>query len=184
MVTHWKRLIPQLIKKVKEENFEWVSGAEGVNFFGALDEKGVSNVHDPVSVFFILNSKLSPESQFKFVPMSGYTEQFCNIPEAILMAVLLRQRNDDIGKTTRTSLVAIFGNSTDAITWCHTNPGDIANRLFCHSKSSYRNGIGLGSSVLELNNAESAAFLRLSREIDLATRVDEQYKRNLERIKP
>ncbi|KAF9553463.1 hypothetical protein EC968_010448, partial [Mortierella alpina] len=115
MVTHWKTLTPELIKKVKEENFEWVSGNDGTAFLGAVDDKGVSNVHDPVSVFFILNGHLSPESQFKFVPMSGYTDQFCNIPEAVLMAALLRQQGAN--PITRNLLIRVFGNMTSATNW-------------------------------------------------------------------
>jgi len=127
---------------------------------------------------------LSPESQFEFVPISGYTDQFCNIPEALLMAALLRDRSDDIGRRKRNILVAIFGNSTMAIDWCHTRPGDTANRLFCRAKSSYRNGIGLGSTVLDLNTADAVAFQNLQTAIDGAMRVDGPYKRNVQLIKP
>ncbi|KAF9945759.1 hypothetical protein BGZ70_003626, partial [Mortierella alpina] len=167
---------------VKEENFEWVSGAEGINFFGVLDEKGVSNVHDPVSVFFILNSHLSPESQFTFVPMSGYKDQFCNITEDTLMAVLLRDRGAD--PATRLFLTQVFGTKAIACKWCHYDPGDIVRKLFFGSNnSSYKKGIGSVFSALILDAADTATFNSLQQAIDQATCVDDQFKRNVEQIK-
>ncbi|KAF9946007.1 hypothetical protein BGZ72_000761 [Mortierella alpina] len=129
MVTHWTTKTPELMKKVKEENFEWAGGVQGISFLEIL---------------------MTKESRTSM---------------------------------TRQLLVSVFGTQTDARKWCHYRPGDIVNRLFFGSNSSYKKGIGLVSSALTLNAAETATFDTLRQAIDMATHVDGRYIRNVEQIK-
>ncbi|KAI8346430.1 hypothetical protein B0O80DRAFT_503485 [Mortierella sp. GBAus27b] len=90
---HFARNISELEERVKEYDSEWSDREEGRLVLADIDEDGKSRTldrHDPISLFWILNSHLPANKQMKFFPEGGFTDKFFTITEAALISALLR----------------------------------------------------------------------------------------------
>jgi hypothetical protein len=102
-----------------------------------IDDKGKSNDHDPISLFWILNSHLPVEKQMVFIPESGFTDQFFTITEESLLTALLRPQDDP------KDFLLEYGTLTDAKKHAAEHRGDLIYRLFFSKSLSYDSRVSL-----------------------------------------
>ncbi|KAF9939674.1 hypothetical protein BGZ65_009814 [Modicella reniformis] len=109
---------------------------EGRLILASIDDEGVSDMHDPISLFWILNSHLPASKQIVFLPEGGFTDQFFTITEDTLLMALLRRESKDWLKRE-------FGSQEDARKHAAEHPGDLMYRLFFTKRLSYTRGSSL-----------------------------------------
>ena len=134
---HYQRNISELVERVKEHNGAWAQGESGVSVLSSIDDKGKSSVHDPISLFWILNIQLPDEKQMAFVPESGFTDQFFTITEESLLTALLRKQANP------KSCLEEFGTLTDAKKHAAEHRGDLVYKLFFSKSLSYDTRVSL-----------------------------------------
>ena len=133
---HFKCNISELRERVREHNGDWVMSDEGRLILASINDQGVSDMHDPISLFWILNSHLPTSKQIVFLPEGGFTDNFFTITEDTLLMALLRQESKAWLKTE-------FGSQEEARRHAAEHPGDLMYRLFFTKRLSYIRGSSL-----------------------------------------
>ncbi|KAI8354225.1 hypothetical protein B0O80DRAFT_507963 [Mortierella sp. GBAus27b] len=135
---HFSRNISELVERIKNHNHSWAHG-EGRLILAGIDKDGKSKDHDPISLFWILNSHLPASQQMKFVPEGGFTDKFFTITEYALSTVLFREGSS----TAKNMLGKGFETQTKAREHTNNHPGDLCYRLFFSKSLDYTRGVCL-----------------------------------------
>ncbi|KAI8346475.1 hypothetical protein B0O80DRAFT_238823 [Mortierella sp. GBAus27b] len=146
--SHFTRNISELAEHVKEHNSERSDGEEGRLVLADIDEDGKSRTlgHDPISLFWILNSHLPANKQMKFFPEGGFTDKFFAITEAALIAALLRRDHKEL-------LDEVFPSQDEAKDHAAHHPGDLFFRLFSVRASlTYTRGVCLANPDVNIKS--------------------------------
>ncbi|KAF9347175.1 hypothetical protein BGX34_003339 [Mortierella sp. NVP85] len=130
---HMRAFVSELVMRARLWNKEWTDSPQGSAFIATIDENGVSNVHDEVSVFWVLNTHIPTKKQFAFVPMSSYKDRFCAISEKQLTESILRMTPN---RTLRNRMVDIFGKSRASQDRTQIHTGEFYRKLFLDGKST------------------------------------------------
>lgn len=137
---HFHRNISELSERVKEHNSVWAQGEQGRTVLGGIDDKGKSTAHDPISLFWILNTNLPVKHQMTFFPESGFKDLFVTITEESLLTALLRPQDDDDDPNV---CMDVFGESKTAKKEAAEHRGDLIYRLFFSKSLSYTRKVSL-----------------------------------------
>lgn len=150
--SHFQKNISELVERLKENNEDWAQGEEGKKVLATIDNKGKSTVHDPISLFWILNINLPVKNQFAFIPEYGFKDQFFTFTEESLLEALLHGHNQ--------RCLDVFGPAKGAKEHAAQHRGDLIYRLFFSKSLSYDSRISLihpdtnirpGHSLLEFD---------------------------------
>ncbi|KAG0329838.1 hypothetical protein BGZ99_000067 [Dissophora globulifera] len=112
-----RAFVSELKKRVAIWSPEWAKSQEGSAFLETIGDNGLSPLHDPLSVFWVLNTTLPTSKRcrgslrFAYLPMLGYKDKVCVISESQLLQAILRPIS---GKETRGKVVKLFGSTKDA----------------------------------------------------------------------
>ncbi|KAK3806648.1 MAG: hypothetical protein J3Q66DRAFT_374980 [Benniella sp.] len=161
---HYSRNVSELVQRVKDHNpdSDWVNG-EGQPVISSVKE-GKSDLHDPISLFWILNTHLPNNNQMTFIPESGFTDQFFVITEAALLTALLRE-------DANTKDLLGFASQREALNYASEHPGDLVYRMFFssslhHSRGSYLENPGpnvaASLALLQTDKDDSAQWEELT----------------------
>ncbi|KAG0300013.1 hypothetical protein BGZ98_009561 [Dissophora globulifera] len=90
---------------------EWVTDQDGMALLDTIDEKGVSAIHDPVSLHWILNTVLPDAKRIVYVPMPVYKDCYCPMSALQDIEAVLRIGGD---QAARADLVQIIGTLAKA----------------------------------------------------------------------
>lgn len=131
---HFRAFIPELQKRIAVWNPEWAMTPEGHGFLSTIDSKGKSSVHDVVSLFWILNTRLPVSKRLVYVPMPAFKDNYCLISERQLLDAVLRTRGTD--QDVRKELTRILGGSAEAKDNSQAYPGELFRKLFFHGKKT------------------------------------------------
>lgn len=152
-------------------NPEWAISQDGSAFINTINEKGKSSVHDAVSVFWILNTKLPSSKRFAYLPMPSYKDNFCMISENhLLKTILRRSTNVDLRK----KLESCFGSQTKAVASAQSSPGELYRKLFFHGKKTNYN-----RHAVVANPSDNS----VPRLLDLNDIIDQQTRSDLDTYK-
>ncbi|KAF9408979.1 hypothetical protein BGZ76_005768, partial [Entomortierella beljakovae] len=90
---HIRAFVSELKKRIDVWNHEWGVSQEGLSFLESIDDDGRSSVHDAVTVFWVLNTKLPPSKRFAYLPMPAFKDNYCLISEKHFLENVLMQSN-------------------------------------------------------------------------------------------
>ncbi|KAG0241729.1 hypothetical protein BG011_003456, partial [Mortierella polycephala] len=82
---HIRAFVSELRKRVATWSPEWAATQDGSALLETIDDRGVSPNHDPVSLFWILNTTLPAAKRLAYLPMPGFKDNFCVVSEKQLM---------------------------------------------------------------------------------------------------
>ncbi|KAF9081282.1 hypothetical protein BGX27_004993, partial [Mortierella sp. AM989] len=136
--THFSRNISELAERAREHNADWAFG-DGSLILADIDDEGTSKTHDPISLFWILNSHLPAPKQMAFLPEGGFTDKFFTITEEAFLKALLRGRPQDL----KAHLEEVFISLQAALEHSANHPGDLFYRLFFSKNLSYTRSLCL-----------------------------------------
>lgn len=124
---------------------QWAATQDGSALLETINDRGVSPNHDPVSLFWILNTILPVAKRLAYLPMPGFKDNFCVVSEKHLMEAVLRS---GCSKATRDSVVELFGQSKAAQELTQSHSGELFRRLFFHGKqTNYDRHAGVANPI-------------------------------------
>ncbi|KAG0324181.1 hypothetical protein BGZ99_002144, partial [Dissophora globulifera] len=165
--THYHRNISELVSRLRRYNPAWCQGAEGTNVLGTINN-GISTVHDQVSLFWILNTRLPQRAQMAFFPESPFRNSFFNITELMLVQAVFAS---DAGAALDPIKDLVGATVTVANKFVAEHPGELIHYLFFDKKLDYcRSTTVLATSPIR-NNLQGRPVLKLSKPEKKAKRL-------------
>ncbi|KAG0300303.1 hypothetical protein BGZ98_009291, partial [Dissophora globulifera] len=131
--THYRRHISELVSRLHRYNPVWCQGVEGANVLSTIIN-GSSTLHDQVSLFWILNTRLPQHAQIAFVPESPFKNSFFNVTELMLVHVIFAS-DERVALEPINTLVG--ATITEAMIFVAEQPGELIHYLFFDRKLDY-----------------------------------------------
>ncbi|GJJ77078.1 hypothetical protein EMPS_09437 [Entomortierella parvispora] len=129
----------ELKSRVILHNPSWSSSARGKKFLDSVNEKGVSLMHDRLSLHAIMNWLIPAGAQIKILPQVGFTDGFFALTERQLVSCILKGIR--VANPMYRTLNKVFGNKGGAEKNTQDEVGRLSFFLFLNGRNTcYRQG--------------------------------------------